>query len=132
MVLKFLENAVNVWVLLKPREHAGQYGEQAGSVRQSPGGGGGAEDPPADGGEGEGGYAPVYSPAQVFQRTGAFHKGTQEATASPLKRFQMERIFSLFFFPRVHQGLLKRVRHFAWNSVHPAKGGGDAGPGAHG
>ena len=55
VVLEFLETAVHVWVLLKPRERARQYGEQAGSVRQSNGGGGGREDQPAGGGEEESG-----------------------------------------------------------------------------
>lgn len=55
VALKFLEKSVNVGVLLKPREHPRQYGEQAGGVSQSPGGRGGREDQPADGGEEESG-----------------------------------------------------------------------------
>lgn len=72
MILKFLGKDTNIWVLFKPREHTRQYGEQAGSVRQSPGGGGGRADQPDDGREEEGGQASVHNTAQVFQELGAF------------------------------------------------------------
>lgn len=54
VAFRFSEKDAHICVLLKPSEHATQYGEQAGGVRQSPGGGGRREDQPADGREEEG------------------------------------------------------------------------------
>lgn len=68
VALKFLEKDLNLWVLLKPRECTEQYGEQAESVPQSPGGGGGREDQLADGREEESGSTSVYNAAQVFHK----------------------------------------------------------------
>lgn len=87
VALQFLEKDVNLWVLLKPRECTRQYGEQAGSVRQSPGGGGGREDQPADGREEEGRSASVHNAAQLRRRTAQTEKSME------LEHFESVAIF---------------------------------------
>lgn len=95
VMLKFLEKDVNVWFLLKPGEHTGQYGKQAGSLRQSFGGSGGRAHQSADGREEEGREAAVHNAAQVgIQRYE--DKGSQDAIASLSKKPHWKTVFPLF------------------------------------
>lgn len=98
VALKFLEKDLNLWVLLKPRECTEQYGEQAESVHQSPGGGGGREDQLADGREEESGSTAVYSAAQGFQSSRGLDKRTRKQHHRYLRRPHTERLFPVFFF----------------------------------
>ena len=98
VALKFLEKDLNLWVLLKPRECTRQYGEQAESVQQSPGGGGGREDQLADGREEESGSASVHNAAQIFQSSRGLDKRTRKQHDRYLRRPHMERLFPVFFF----------------------------------
>lgn len=92
--LRVLGENINVWFLLKPCEHTGQYDEQAGSVCQSPGGMGAREDQPADCREEEGGEASVHYGAQVFGSSGGLTKLQHYHLAAPHRRDNFHDYFS--------------------------------------